>query len=102
MTSIKPGVSLRGLTPQTILAIIICGQVFDEFEIDLVVTRGTEDAPNSTPHTRHKVGNAFDARKRTVPQSLWSALVDACQNALGTEYQMTISPNNFHIEWDPR
>ncbi len=100
---IKHGVSLLGMQTQAHIGMSVIDSVLKEhFGVELVVTRGTEDSPGSVAKTLHKKGLAFDARKREIPEVDHARVVARCKSALGPEYDVTISPHNFHIEWDPK
>ena len=106
---LKKGVSLRGLQPEMVAALIMVAQVSYG---DFVVTGGTEDAPKRLPNSLHKKGLAVDIRipptrdyehmhdLELVSPSRWKARIDAAFR--DTEYDVVWYDSHVHIEFDPK
>jgi hypothetical protein len=101
---LKPGVSLRGLRPEMVCALLI---VNGETNGDFVVTSGTEDAPGRVPSSLHPQGLAVDIRMPTgedlhgmdSPHAFKTRLQSAFET---TEYDLVFYDTHVHIEYDPK
>jgi len=98
MLTIKPGVRVRGLSNEILLAIIIAKEVFAEFKEDLTITSLTDGKHMSG--SLHYTGDAVDLR---LPKdlSIEVALLSELQAALETGYDVVWETNHIHIEYDP-
>jgi hypothetical protein len=99
MISIKGGVSVLGMKPEIILAIIIAGQAYGEISCECVITSGVEGAHMA--HTNHRKGLAVDLRINNVPKEKWHPLMVRIQTLLGDQYQVVLEGDHIHIEFDP-
>lgn len=98
---LKKGVSIKGLQPEIVIAIIMVNEV----STDLVITSGTEWAPGRVPNSLHDQGLAVDIR---IPeeggyysfQSAWKTRVQ--DRFKGTPYDLVWYDNHVHIEYDPK
>ena len=101
-------VSLVGLKPQMVLALVIVEKIYDRYGVDLVITSGCEGKHKTG--SLHPLGLAVDVRKRDFASTLVvEAVVEEMQVKLNGragnqygEYDITISPFNIHMEFDPK
>lgn len=108
MIALKPGVSITKLQPQMTIALMIAAQVYEKYDqVDCVITSGNEG--EHIDGSKHYDGLALDLRKRDFSNStVVEAVVEEIQIRLNGkkgnshgEYDITISPFNIHMEYDP-
>lgn len=104
--SIKPGVDLRGATPQLVIAVAVVVSVFTDAGYDAVLTSVCDSASGRVKGSRHKIGCAADFRIRHVtPLAQRRELRDAIAAALGPDFDVVLKGGrgpHLHIEWDPK
>lgn len=107
---IKKGVSLKGLRPEMVCALVM---VSDATLGDFTVTGGTEDHPDRLPDSLHRIGLAIDIRvpEDKAPTSFRE--LDEWHSSSGfkrriarafedTEYDVVWYDSHVHIEFDPK
>ena len=100
MTQFKPGVPLFGLQPDTLWAIDQCNAVYQSLEIDCVVTSTTDG--KHMDDSRHYVGYAIDLRIWNIPADKVSIIHSKLKRALGSNYDVVLESDHFHVEFDPK
>lgn len=96
--SIKPGVRVRGLSNEILLAIVIAESVFRETEPSMTITSLTDGKHSANSY--HYTGDAVDIRlPGTVTRD---QIVTQLKNALGSEYDVLLEVDHIHIEYDPK
>jgi len=100
---IKEGVSLRLLKPQMCIAMIIVEQAYTKLfwgiREECTLTSGDEGKHKTG--SKHPMGEALDFRTRHLkPQEKLDWKVQ-CERKLGDEYDVVLSRNCLHVEWDP-
>lgn len=90
---IKPGVQLRTMSSQILLAILEADRIL---EGSLVVT-SVSDGKHSAG-SLHYVGLACDLR--LPPES--AIFVEELREALGAEYDVVIEGDHVHVEYQPK
>ena len=108
MISLKPGVQLKDLQPQMVLALQIAEGLWEKYgQPELVVTSCNDS--KHMPGSLHYKGRAVDLRIKTVPVANREKLVIDLDNAFGGdtgefdilwEYQGTAN-EHVHVEFDP-
>lgn len=103
MSSLKFGVKLAGLQPQTVLALIVTNDCFRNFGEELVVT-SCNDSRHGV-NSLHYKGLAFDARSKGLVCDK-KELLKELRTRLGPEFDVLLEDEggeneHFHIEWDP-
>lgn len=91
--TIKPGVQMRTMCPQILLAILEADRIL---EGALVVT-SVSDGKHS-PGSLHYVGHACDLRLPSQPHDF----VDELRSALGDEFDVVLEKDHVHVEWQPK
>ena len=110
-TSIKPdpSISAKGMQVQLLLGILVAATVFAARGIPFVITSlndGTHKAHSARhPRSLHYEGLAVDIRlpsRFTNDPGTDAAMKLALQGALGTEFDVVLEGDHFHVEWDPK
>lgn len=96
--NIKPGVSLRGMQPQILLALIIAEQLYPPSDGYMMIT-SVSDGQHKLGSLHH-VGLAVDIRPPTHERAL-NEFVERLQHRLGYEYDVVLEDDHIHIEYQP-
>jgi hypothetical protein len=105
---LKPGVSLRGVKPETVAGMHIADGVCNDRFYELVITSVTDG--KHSPNSLHYVGYAFDMRTRYafdmrtrgLPQVLQNNLAADLREALGQEFDVVLEKTHIHVEFQPK
>jgi hypothetical protein len=98
IVSIKPGVRVRGLSNEILLAIIIAESIYRETQGLMVITSLT-DGKHSIG-SLHYTGDAVDLR---LPSTITiDQVVSQLKSALGSSYDVIREVDHIHIEYDPK
>ena len=97
---IKPGVDLRGLVPQMVLAYTIAYACYARIApgVDCVMTSASDGA--HMLNSLHYGGKAIDLRTRTLTNTQTTQLLQAIQDALGSQFDVILEDTHLHLEWD--
>lgn len=95
---VKHGVKLGSLKPQMVIAILA---IEDELSGRAVITSGCEDAPGRRPDSLHMSGYALDFRLPTKNIEDLDYLAGHLAELLGSEYDVVLEGDHFHVEYDP-
>lgn len=104
MVNIKRGVSLNGVQPEIVMAVLVVKGVYERFGYKHTVTSITDG--KHSPGSLHYVGLAFDNRtwaddKGTqLTDGAKNDLVAAIQYELGPEWDVVPEPTHIHVELD--
>lgn len=94
---IKHGVSLKGISPEIIVAILIIEPILNEYGQELVITSGREG--QHVKNSAHYRGDAIDFRNwQLVADGNLHAAITVMQDALGDEYWIKDSDTHIHLE----
>ena len=91
-----------------IIALMIADGIYDKYDVECVITSGNDG--KHMKGSKHPDGYAVDLRKRDFANdTVIEAVVEELQVRLNGkkgnrqgEYDVTISPHNIHIEFDPK
>lgn len=101
MLSIKITAKLEGMSPQTVLGIVVATGVYASLGYDCIVT-----SVNDGRHmdgSLHYVGDAFDLRTRHVESDCLKELItERLKAALGSGYDVVLEGDHIHVEYDPK
>lgn len=98
IVSIKPGVRVRGLSNEILLAIVIAQSVYSETEASMTIT-SLSDGKHSV-NSLHHTGDAVDLR---MPMPVTrEQIVSQLKKALGADYDVILEVDHIHIEYDPK
>lgn len=99
LLSIKPGVRVRGVSNEILLAIMVAQSVFEYFKEDMTITSITDG--DHKAGSLHNTGDAVDLRTREVDPRFISQLVAQLQTSLGNSYDVVLEDDHIHVEYDP-
>lgn len=91
--TIKPGVQLRIMSTQILLAILEADRILEGTAVVTSVSDGKHSAGSL-----HYVGLAFDLRLPANP----AGFVGALKAALGAEYDVVLEHDHIHVEYQPK
>jgi hypothetical protein len=97
---IKPGAKIRGIQPEMVLAFNIVDEVYKKYGSECIITECT-----GGDHGRgslHFVGFGGDVRTRMFSAPELDCIELDLRNALGSEFDVVLESNHFHIEFQPK
>ena len=99
---IKPGVNVRGIQPEILLARIIVGEIFTRYGYPAIITSGSDGKHKAG--SKHYEGQAIDLRIKHMDERLWPVVAEALSKALGPQYDVILEAKKLHIhvEFDPK
>ena len=98
---IKPGVSLKKLTPQMAVAYTIASFIYQEKAgVPCVITAGSDGTHG--PHSLHYEGNALDLRTKHLRPDQIHPIQVALVMALSDEFDVVLEDDHIHIEYQPK
>lgn len=97
MIAIKPGVRIRGMQPEILLAVVAAHELFKEQAQALTITSCTDGRHKDG--SLHYTGCAVDLR---LPTARVEQVVAQLQNRLGSEYDVVLEGDHIHVEYDPK
>lgn len=101
MLKIKEGVDIAGIRPEMLLAINVCERIYDQYNIDFVIT-ACRDGKHSAG-SLHYVGLAIDCRSRDIAtDQLKTEIVRQMRLSLGKQFDVVVERTHFHIEFQPK
>lgn len=100
MLEIKQGVTLLGLVPQMLVALIALERLYAEAGHACVITAGNDGSHSST--SEHYAGRALDIRTRTLDAAQRSRIVARAQAALGQDFAVLLEADHIHVHYRPR
>ena len=93
---IKPGVRVRGLKPEAVIALIVAKGVYEAHGYECVLTSGTDGSHSSGSY--HYTGEAIDLR---LPPADSQLVRDELAERLGADYDVILESDHIHCEHDP-
>ena len=96
---LKPGVRIRGIRPETVLAIVIVQETFAMYDISPVIT-SIADGVHSK-NSLHYQGAAFDIRSRDIPPAALTRIVDDLKSCLGVDFDVVLEKDHIQVEYQP-
>jgi len=100
---LKKGVTLNGVQPEIVLAILLVRDVLEGMKYDLTVTSLTDGLDWRKSSSLHLAGLAFDVRiwDFTEPEEL-QHVAATFRSALGDEFDVVVESDHIHVEFDPK
>lgn len=98
--TLKAGVRITGVKPETVLALIVCDGVYRSLGYEMVVTSVCEGK-----HSRgsiHFVGMAFDLRISNLRQESVPMIVSRMKDQLGQDFDVVLESDHVHVEFEPK
>lgn len=98
---LKKGVSLKHLSPQTLLAItIVCS--IDPGQT-IIITSIADPAPGRLPQSLHPTGNAFDFRVEYCEDLDFVWFKSQLHSVFhDTDFDVVFEDTHIHLEYDPK
>lgn len=98
--SLKPGVDVRGIQPEILLAVQIAESIYRHHGYDFTVTSFVDGRHSA--NSLHYKGQAVDLRVWGVPEEKRQALADEIGAALGRQFDVVFEGDHVHIEHENR
>ena len=96
---IKPGVSIVGIRPETVVGMVVVDSVYLKHGTELVLTSITEGKHKT--YSLHYVGLAMDTRTRDFKKEDLHDVVADLRASLGEEFDVLLEGDHIHIEFQP-
>lgn len=96
---IKAGVSVVGLQPVMMLAMMVADQIILQYAPEGTVLTGAVEGKHSRK-SRHYIGFAIDLRSRNVLPKYRKEVARKIGNALGLEWYVAFEKDHFHIQFN--
>lgn len=93
-------VSLGGLQPQMVIALMVAALSFLEIGKELVITSGSDG--EHSHKSLHYSGNAVDLRIRHLTAKEAEAIAQTIQERLNKHFDVVLEPTHLHIEYQPK
>jgi hypothetical protein len=100
MMRLKRGVDLRGSRPETLVGVMIAGEIWRSFGYDFTLT-SVVDGKHSAG-SLHPDGLAFDCRTRDIPPDKRTLIADQLRAALGPQFDVVLEKDHIHVEFQPK
>lgn len=102
MIAIKAGVTLLGLQPQMVIALMAVHAIYEKRGATLVITAGNDGRHSET--SEHYGGRALDFRTNNLPDPPKDGVDIAGElaNALGRDYQVLFEGDHLHVAYKPK
>ena len=96
---IKKNVSVLGLQPEIVVALLVASSVYHQHGAELVVTSGVEGKHGN--HSHHYKGLAVDLRIKGIRREVLEKIINDLKISLGDQYQVIVEANHIHCEFGP-
>lgn len=97
---VKASVSLSGLRPEMLIAILVAYDVFTNHNADFVITSVLDGKHKSG--SLHYVGLAVDIRTRDLTRETAFQLSKQIAACLTSEFDVILEGDHLHIEFQPK
>lgn len=100
---LKQGVSLKGVSPQLQVGMMVALTVYFDERVPFVVTSVTDSVHSAG--SLHYAGAAFDARlpsRYADDTSIDRRVTELLQDSLGEEWDVVLEADHIHVEWQPK
>lgn len=94
------GASLRGLRVETLFALCVASEVYQNHSYEMEITSGVEGK-----HSRgslHYAGAAVDLRIKNIPTEVVLDITTDIKERLASDYDVILEGNHIHIEYQPK
>lgn len=96
---IKPGVTLLGLVPQMVVAVLVLVQIYSDLGARCVITAGNDGSHSET--SEHYAGRALDFRTRDIDPLAVQQIAKLAQQSLGADYGVLLEADHIHVHYRP-
>jgi hypothetical protein len=97
---IKPGVSIKQMSPQILIADMAAQEFCRTFCYDCVITGGCEPGHSTTG--LHHSGMAHDYRTRDMTDLHKKYFEQHMRHCLQKEFDVVMEKDHLHVEYDPK
>ena len=101
---LKPGVKLKGLSPQAVLIALIVDRAYADYNHETTITSANEG--NHMEGSSHFKGEALDFRTKDLPPTVDKHMLrNEIKADLGDEFDVILENfggdnEHIHVEWD--
>ena len=93
-------ITINGIRPELLFALIVCEKVYSEHNQELVIT-SLNDSRHSIA-SLHYSGCAADLRTNYFKKETIPIVVNEIKNKLNIDYDVIRESNHIHIEYQPK
>lgn len=98
----KKGVKIKGIQPETILALVVADEVYKERgRPEGVTVTSISDGKHMTG-SKHYTGHGADLRTYYFHPDIQLEIVDMLRHRLTDEYDVALEEDHIHLEFDPK
>lgn len=97
---LKPGAQVRGISTESLFALMVTESVYREEGLELTVTSVVEGTHGAK--SRHWSGDAFDCRTQEIPLDKQRLLAARIRSSLGGDFDVVLELDHIHVEYDPK
>ena len=97
---IKKGVSILGLKPEMLVALIVADKVINRYTTEGMVITSCVEGKHSKKTSKHYVGYGVDLRSRDIELLHRAAVADEIGDALGSEFYVAFEKDHYHISYN--
>lgn len=98
--SLKAGVRIQGIRPETAVALQIIEGAYRDAGYPLTLTAAIDG--KHMAGSLHYAGCAVDLRTRDIPPDKLAPLRQAIQDRLGQDFDVVLEGDHFHVEYQPK
>jgi hypothetical protein len=98
---LKPGVDIRGLHSQMVLAYSVACAVYARYGVSQCVITSASDGKHG-PNSLHYKGKALDLRTSNVPTAILHLVHRGLKDSLGAQFDVVLESDHIHVEFDPK
>lgn len=98
---LKPGVDIRGLKPEIVLAMMLIEPILNRHTPEGLVVTSVKDGKHM-PTSLHYQGLAFDIRTRDMQPVMIKACLEEIKGVLGYQFDVVFEGDHIHVEFDPK
>ena len=96
-------VSIKELSPEMFFASMTIRDALSFFDVDFVITSGSEMGTKHKANSKHYTGDAIDFRSRDFENhSDRQMFMSMVKHRLGRHYDLVLESDHWHCEWDPK
>lgn len=100
---IKKNVRILGIRPELLLGISILDNLYYLYFGDyILITSCTESTAVHSRKSLHYSGGAVDFRRYTMDDSIEQAFILEAQISLGSEFDLVVESDHYHLEYQPK
>jgi hypothetical protein len=99
---IKENVQMIGIQMSMQYPMKAAAKIWEDNGQELVITRGTEHAENSSPGSYHYFGHAIDFRTSYFDDVTKQRVYETLSEQLGAQYRVLLKPTHIHVQINPQ